>query len=425
MILEENGVEWIHTVWVVITIALLMEDCIDILKTVKKIVPLILGLLVGIVTGIVIQAMVSWGCPRWSILLLRVLCMTAISVACNFIFQRRIGQNLFRGRWSIQPIHISFVCFAAALPLFSTSSSLALARCVGVLFASALVLVVNSVFWTIRVYRERKDDNSGRIFHQNSDLIKNVLLLARICVRGLETDKEIVDTLLGDVRSGLKFFESAVITTTPKRSSSSRRRAADILNSHIRTLAYECSSTYWSLMSVSVTVFLHRDRHDSGEVAYFTDNINSHNQYFAGSLKMIHDGFIDLHRAMDELVSGSTVDEEIHRCLDRICIDVIGHKLMEGYQGLEFNFGQSSSYIFSSNTERSHMCSYIVNVGAVIVGVVDLVRVLVSFLGLPEDVESYAVRSLSQCTDKINAMQKTGTFNCLLTESSGHRDPPK
>jgi hypothetical protein len=45
--------------------------------------------------------------------------------------------------------------------------------------------------------------------NRNSCLVSNVLKLAIKSIRGLETDKEIVDKLLGEVRKGLDKFEAS------------------------------------------------------------------------------------------------------------------------------------------------------------------------------------------------------------------------
>jgi len=456
MILEENGAEWIHTAWVVVATCLIMDFSITfdgkISRMVKNIVPMILGLAIGIVTGLVVRAMGYWACPRWSILLVRVFFITGVLIGAVLVIQLKIGSQIFRGRWSIEPSHMIILCVSSSLPLFSSSTTLAISRCVGFLFASAISIAVTGFFLAIEIQLSKKEGIRGtigkRILSSNPELIRNTLSLVSKSIKGLETDKECVDFLHGEIRKNLDLFESSTApvpffgggksTTigwgfsggnTSINKSTSSRKTVELLSSQVRTLSYECNSIYWSMMSVSLTPFLCRDGHSietsstSTEIAFFTNDFDSFNRYFGPSMKKIEVGISELRDALILLVSmpdagtSEAMDDARHRLVDRITSELVGYNLVEGFQGLEFNFSQVGrvSGIFSSNGQRWNMCSYLVNLAAVIVSTIDFVRVVVSQLGLPSDIQSHTIGSLSRDCDKINSIQKIGSFNDLLS----------
>ena len=440
MVLEETEeVQWIHTVLVVLTTCLVIDMEAEfegkLLRIMKKIVALILGLGLGILGGIVVRAL-SWSSPRWSILLVRLVFMSVylgISVLLIQGSSKLFSTNiLFQGKWRIEPIHMALVCFASALPLFSPSSSLALSRCVGVLFASAIVLAVNSVFY---LFTNSQSRNAGRkVVSQHASLIETVLALSRTAISANESDKDMFDNLACKLRIELDQLENAVALSPWQRifstnRASPSRKIVNLISSHVRTLSYECNSLFWSTMSVATTPFIcpSADLADFESslisvasdnrppTTAFTNNMASFNRYFGPSIGRILSGLEDLTTTLVELPQAST-DDVRAEIVDRITSLVVGYQLVEGVQGMEFLFKQVGGHheVFASNGQRWNMCAYLVNLGTVVVSVIDLARTVITSYGLPEDIHDRAIVNLSDYSQRISSLQKMGSLNDLL-----------
>ena len=457
---EEENVQWIHTVLVVLATCLLIDMQPEfegkILRIVKKVVALVLGLGLGIVSGLVVRAMAqNWGCPRWSILLVRLLFVSVFILASILIFQSRILTRLrfFQGKWKIEPFHMSLLCFASALPLFSTSSSLALSRCVGVLFASAIVVIVTSAMYAIVNWRDNhshaKTTVGRRVITQHSQLIETVIALCRCAVSTHESDKEKFDLFSFRIRKGLDGLEDTIAPAPwhKRTKTSPSRKMVNLVGSHLRTLSYECSSLFWSMMSVATSPFIcvyetdeittqhlanrsylstssssaiTTDETHILQISNFANNPQIFGRYFASSIRKIDSGLCDLNDALLHELPAATSDDVRAEIVDRITSLIIGYQLVEGMQGMEFNFKQVGPHgeIFASYGQRWNMCAYLVNLGAVIVSVIDLTRTIISSYGLPEDVQDRAIVNLSDYSQKISAIQKLGSMNDLLSLSN-------
>jgi len=457
MVLEETeDVQWIHTVLVVLSTCLLVDLQPEfegkILRIVKKIVALILGLGLGIIGGLIVRAMAyNWSSPRWSILLVRLLFISLFLLASILIVQGKIfSSTLFQGKWRIEPFHMSLLCFGSALPLFSASSSLAVSRCVGVLFASAITLIINTIFYVIVNYIELKQGLKGtvgrRVISQHRTLVETVLLLSRSALQGNESDKEKFDKLSSNIRKGLNELDESVAPAPWQRkakSSSVSRKVVNMIGSHVRTLGYECNSLFWGTMSVASTPFVctYEDQPvdlPPADLSYmsatssvlttdlpqhistFTNNAIVFSRYFGPSIRKIDSGIRDLSKALLQELSSAIDDESRAEIVDRITSLIIGYQLVEGMQSMEFNFKQVGRHaeIFSSNGKRWNMCAYLVNLGAVIVSIIDLTRTVISSFGLPQDVQDRAIVNLTDYAQKISAIQNLGSMNDLLSLSN-------
>ena len=93
---------------------------------------------------------------------------------------------------------------------------------------------------------------------------------------------------------------------------------------------------------------------------------------------------------------------------------------MEGMQGMDFNFKQVGRHgeMFSSHGKRWNMCAYLVNLGAVIVSIIDLTRTVITSFRLTEDVQDRAIMTLTDYAQKISAIQNFGSMNDLLSLSN-------
>ena len=373
LLIEEAGAEWIHAVWVVIGISLLADMHHHdfrkkVRRLVRKISAIITGLCIGVCCGLLVSALHSWSSPRWTILVLRVL------VECLLLLGSSIA-----AQWTqkVSAFELTLVCVCSSLALFCPRANLALARVVAMLFACAITLAVLVVFWIIHIAVSKKNLRFPKSHAQVVDL---VITLCGKVLRGCDSDKEEVENLSSSMRGLL------VDSGYPG------------INAHVKPLVFECYSLYWSIVSGAATPFIHQL-----SVSLFCSTQDQFNRYFRASLERIEDGLDGLR---NDLMVLMTTDEELDPNLtDRIVYQWISGHIVEGLQGMEFHFAQTSkTAVFASLGQRWQMASYLVNLSTMISSLIGFIQFL-----LPQTNEG-----LTDSLNRISSIQKLGSLTDLL-----------
>jgi hypothetical protein len=421
--LDEADVEWIHTIWVVIACALLVDMEPDhngrMYRVIRKTIAVIVGLAIGIALALVLKVLYSWVFPRWTILALRIVFECVIFFAAAVIVQRL---NPVAGYTSqIEPTHLVLVCLTAMLPLFSPKSSVALCRIAACLLTSVFVLAITSAFVYLRIWLEAREGHSKskRIVEQHKGVIESTLRLCSVAIGGKVSDKEIVEQVSSEITAGLTRLDHygiRLVVPFSKRKTSrlfaseGTQKIIETLVARIRPISFECYSVYWSVVAASATPFLHSEL--SIKTCVFTDTPEIFSRHFEPSLKKLVNGIDNLRDNLLELVTRST-SNITPSLLERICDENVGYEILEGVQGLEFNFAQlGPTPAFCSLGQRWNMCMYLVNVSAVVLSLIGLVDAVVEMCAV--DV-SEARRSLGMSMRRISELQKNGSFNDLLS----------
>lgn len=382
LILQEHRVEWIHSVWVVITIALLADfekpstsvsPTARPRKLVRAMAAIIIGLVIGVVAGLIVRTVYTDDCPRGVILVIQVLVQSSLFFASAIVAQRSSR---------VSGTELSYTCAFASFCLFAPTSSLALARIVAVLFACAVTLLVESLKYLIII----RSSTQSSVRHRA--LVDKALGLATKVIRGHESDKEEIEKIASDIRESLE-------TESSKNDSK--------LLAHIRTLVFECYSLYWSLMASSATPFLGQ------KSTLFCQSEEQFNYFFKSSIDRIEDGLDEirnhLHFETDDDRTSATVSRVVH--------EFIANNFVEGMQGFEFHLTQAKGHSSMSPGQRWHMAAYLVNLGAILVSVIDLVRVILADQ-LPKETSEQYFSSLSDSMTRISGIQKMGSMGDLL-----------
>ena len=383
--IEEAGEEWIHAVWVVLSVALLvdMEPKVRFAKkfrtVARKSVAMMVGLVLGVASGLIVRALHSWDSPRWAILLLR------LGTECLLLFIAAIGAQLTP---KVSAFELALVCVTSSVALFCPRASLALARVVAVLFACAVVLAVTAMFWLIETKRAGK--TKSRFSAVERELIDSTLALCAKVIRIDDMDKEEIEAL------GTSVKQNAVIDSG--------------LSSHVRPLVFECYSLYWSAVAGAATPFIQPK-------ALFCNTSLQFDRYFRPSLEKIEDGLdgirSDLALAISDCEAGDL--ERVTQTVEKITHQWIASNLVEGLQGMEFHFAQTSkTAVFGSHGQRWLMASYLVNLSTLIVSVVGFVGYV--FVAIDADVS--ARDAVTDSLNRLAAIQKLGSLADLLALSA-------
>lgn len=142
-VMQEANVEWVHAVWAVMAISLLVNMGGNSIGLVyRKIGAIFVGLVLGIASGLIVLGLNAWDAPRWTIVFIRVV------VSCGFLFG---SACVARARPVLSEL-FGLMCAFSALPLYATSSSQAVARVVGVLFACFVAGGVSYLFANLKQY---------------------------------------------------------------------------------------------------------------------------------------------------------------------------------------------------------------------------------------------------------------------------------
>ena len=387
LLIQESGAEWIHSVWVVVGVSVLVdmhsEDSfiVRIRRLTRKISALFVGLCIGVACGVLVRALYSWDSPRWTILLLRLLVECLLLLGCSITAQRT--QKVFSSE-------LALVCLSSSLALFCPTSNLAIARVVGILFACAISLIVLVVFWLLSL------SPKTILNRQEIELIDAVLTLGTRVIRGADNDKHEVERLSCYTRQlGVERQE---------------------LEAHLRPLVFECLSLYWSLMSGAVTPFVHQQ-----SLSLFCGSQDQFDRYFRSSLERIEDGLDGVRNDLIALISSrreegrkvlqERVNEEDSRGLVcRLVHQWIEANLVEGLQGMEFHFAQTNkTSVFISRGQRWNMASYLVNLSTMISSLIAFVQYVLTLHG-----EQELADKLVDSLNRISSIQKLGSYSDLL-----------
>jgi hypothetical protein len=375
VLLEQNGIEWMHAIWVALLVSLLVDfDLVKspknnrITSTIRKIAAVVFGLVVGIVTGLIIRAVDLWDCPVWIVEVIRIVGFTMIFFASSIACQRTTNKKF-------TSVHYTLLCTAATLPLFSTRASLAIARVAAVLLSCVFVLAAETIIYYL--FLHDKPDRQP-IKQADCDLIDKALSLATKAVRGDENDKEEIEKLA----IGLSL----------------KNDTSDRISTHVRPLVFECYSLYWSLVSSSATPF-----------------INHHSRLFSSPemkpfLNRIEDGFDSLR---NELVSLMESNTEYSVTVGRIIHESINRYLIEALQGLEFHFAHRQLPLRSPG-ERWTIACYLVNLGSLMVSTIGVVRALL----MPLDEKLNADNLFTDSMGRIAEIQKLSSLSELLASTT-------
>ena len=359
LLLEEGGAEWIHAVWVVIGVSLLIDLhhhnslSIRICRLVRKISALVTGLAIGCACGLLVRALNNWDSPRWTVLLLRLL-VECLLLVCSAI----------AAQWTtrVSSVELTLVCLSSSLALFCPKQNLATARVVAMLFACALTLAVLTLF----LVAERLGRSGGTKFTDHEvQLIDMAMTLCAKVLRSDDGDKEEIDRLSCLIRESLdndmKF------------------------RSHLRPLVYECYSMYWSLASCAACT--HGNLFSGPSYAGF----------FRPSIERIEDGLDGVRNDLMSLLSAPDVGTQT-----RLVEQWIAGNLIEGLQGLEFNFSRKPC-------NRFFMASYLVNLSSVLVSLIGFVQILLRSIKTAPELDG----KLTDCLTRINSFQKLGSYAFL------------
>jgi hypothetical protein len=378
LLIQESGAEWIHSVWVVIGISLLVDmhyqDSfpIKIRRLIRKISALFMGLCLGVACGFLVRGLYSWDSPRWIILVLRLLveCLLLLGSAIVAQWTQKVSSS-----------ELALVCLASSLALFCPSANLAIARVVGILFACAITLFVLVGFWLATQGRSKKKYSLIQI-----DLIENVIALCTKVIRGADNDKEEIEKLVYTIMNLL----------------SSRGILNRELEGHIKPLVYECLSLYWSVVSGAVTPFIHQQ-----SPSLFCTSPEQFDRYFRPSLERIEDGLDGVRNDLLVILAGSG---DCSLAIEQLVNQWIEGNLVEGIQGMEFHFAQTSkTVVFLTQGQRWHMASYLVNLGTMLSSLIAFVQCLI-----PQSSNSRDVDSLTNTLNRISSIQKMGSYSYLL-----------
>jgi hypothetical protein len=381
LLIQEAGAEWIHSVWVVIGVSLLVDmhyqDSfpIKIRRLVRKISALFVGLCLGVACGLLVRALYSWNSPRWIILVLRLL------VECLLLLGSAIA-----AQWTqkVSSSELALVCLGSSLALFCPTSNLAIARVVGMLFACATTLLVLVVFWLVTMNRTTR-----KISQTQLDLFDNVLTLCTKVIRGADNDKEEVERLGFMIRHYM----------------SQKHMVSREMEGHIKPLVYECFSLYWSVVSGAVTPFIHQQ-----SASLFCGSPDQFDRYFRPCIERIEDGLDGVRNNLLSLLAGT---EDPCLVLDQLVHQWIEANLVEGIQGMEFHFAQTSkTVVFISQGQRWNMASYLVNLSTMISSLIGFIQCAITTT--EEGRRTEYIDSLTNCLNRSSAIQKMGSFSYLL-----------
>ena len=374
--IEEAGEEWIHAVWVVITVSLLVDMEPKIAFRIKfrslarKAASMMVGLLLGVASGLIVRALHSWDSPRWTILVLRLM------TECVLLFGAAIAAQVTK---RISAFELALACATSSVALFCPRASLAVARVVAILFACAVALAVTALFWALELYKKKgtRNDRFGAV---EMELIDQTLALAAKVLRTDPMDKEEVESIACGIKQ-------------------TRTRDGG-LNSHVRPLVFECYSLYWSAVAGASIPFAQPE-------ALFCQTSAQFDRFFRPSLEKIEDGLDGLRSDMVLLLR----KEERDVAASKMVHQWIASNLVEGLQGLEFHFTQTSkTHVFASRGARWLMASYLVNLSTMLVSVIGFVGFLLSSLEAPHDCRD----SITDALNRVAAIQKLGSLADIL-----------
>jgi hypothetical protein len=375
LLISDAGAEWIHPVWVVIGVSLLVDMHHDdlrkkVLRLVTKISAIIAGLCIGVCCGMLVRGLQCWNSPRWTILVLRLLVECLLLLGSSILAQRT---------QKVSPYELALVCISSSLALFCPRDSLAIARVVAMLYACLFTLAVLFVFCVVHAFFAQKN----RFEKTQIKLADSLVTLCGKVLRGADSDKEEVERLSADIRGIGEGVSGTVMT-------------------HVRPLVFECYSLYWSSVSGAVTPFIHQH-----SVSLFCGTQDQFDRYFRASLERIEDGLDGLR---NDLLAWMTmndektkIDEFMNLQMKIVDVWIAGH-IVEGFQGMEFNFTLTSkTAVFSSLGQRWHMATYLVNLGTMITSLIGFVQYL-----MPQE------KCLIDALNRISAIQKMGSLADLL-----------
>lgn len=374
---EETGAEWIHAVWVVIGVSLLVdfhtEDSFPkrINRLVRKISSIVTGLALGCACGLIVRALNNWDSPRWTILLLRLVVECLLLLGSALVAQRTNRINSFE---------LALVCLSSSLALYCSSQNLAVARVVALLFASATTLLVLSMFFIAdRIMNRNRPRGVSQL---TMDLVDALMTLATKALASQDTDKEEIDRLSTCINDFLAKDGS--------------------MKSIARPLLYECLSLYWSMVSASVVPFQ--------EARFFLTD-----RAFTPSLDRVEDGLDGVRNDTLSLMVEQD-EEKIMILTNRLLNQWINGNIVEGVQGLEFHFTQAISVC--SPGQRWLVASHLANISSLLVSVVGFVqsvlKTLLPFVKCNEELDNAITRILS--------VQKLGSY-AYLQDSTSFIDP--
>jgi hypothetical protein len=119
--------------------------------------------------------------------------------------------------------------------------------------------------------------------------------------------------------------------------------------------------------------------------------------FFRPSIERIEDGLDGVRNDLMSLLNAPDVETQT-----RLVEQWIAGNLIEGLQGLEFNFSRKPC-------NRFFMASYLVNLSSVLVSLIGFVQILLRSIKTAPELDG----KLTDCLTRINSFQKLGSYAFL------------
>lgn len=373
VVLQEADVDWIHSVWVVMAVSVLVDlessESLRLVRLMKKIVALFLGLLIGTVAGLIVLGLNSWESPRWIIVFIRILVATTLPFGCALLLRSE------KVRSHVDANLLGLLCAFAALPLFVSSGSLAMARVVAVLFACAVAAVVALAFSLLRplILGQRDQSPLKAILADHSALFSKTISLCAAALKGVESEKE--NFLLTSTQASL-----GVDAMTAGISFLGKNKELENVAANLKPVLFDANALFWSAAAPSSVPFT---RSTADPYPFFTGSEGQFHETFSPALVKVENG-IELIRS--ELLLVLNENENLNYTVSRLVNEAVGYFLVAGLQALEFKFAQfGATAIFPSMGQRWAMCAYLTNLAAMLVSLTGLVKTVIDSAGLGDE----------------------------------------
>ena len=414
VVLNEQDIDWIHSVWVVMGVALLVDfeprDSGRLVKLFKKIFAVIIGLAIGILSGLIVLGLNSWDAPAWSMAVIRVLFATSIPFGLGVLMTKK---NIFE---NVENVHFALICAFLAPPLFATSRSQAFARVVGVLFACGVVALVSVVFWVMRPASRLRTSLA-----ENASLFDATLSLCIASIQCSPEGKEEFTRLTSNIginqeilMGNSNFFGATILSSSAKVSG-----ALEGIVANLRPLVADAAGLFWTTVSVSNAPVLQTTQpirasttrfggsmidlgSNTDKYGYFCQTETQFKEYFSNPIVRIENGLEIVRVDLLNLLADSGNMEVV---LGRIVHEGVGFFMVDGMEALQTAFTKHSEGVFPSESHRQAMANYLINLSAMMVSLIGFIKTVIDAIGLGDEFPHLS-------SNLIDSMRKIASQGC-------------